>query len=89
VAFLIDCTSNIDRDNFNQNVIPSLQNIVLHLDNTGRMRVAAITFAEDATVGGLSDYILFKYQLNNISIIWIGLSNYILFEYYLNNISII
>jgi hypothetical protein len=51
VAFLIDSTSNMDYNNYITYVIPFMKKIVANLDNTGRVQVAAITFADDAVVG--------------------------------------
>lgn len=50
VAFLIDSTSNMDYNNYITYVIPFLKKIVANVDNTGRVQVAAITFADDALV---------------------------------------
>ena len=51
VVFVVDCTSNLAYFNYIQYVLGFMQTVVLNLDDTGRMRVAAISFNEIPKVG--------------------------------------
>jgi hypothetical protein len=60
VVFVVDCTSNLAYFNYIQYVLGFMQTVVLNLDDTGRMRVAAISFNEIPKVGfpGFSVHLL-------------------------------
>ena len=67
VVFVIDSTSNLEYSDFYVYVVGTVLDVIRRLDiNTGRTRVAAVQFANDAKVGILKSLLYAVYTFRRL-----------------------